>query len=163
MQLAGTSKGALSSIGNAITKRQPHAVTTQMVQQRHYTPDADRDRKNRVLQQQLKRDWKVGDLYAPHDLSAAEMRKWGKKQRPTQDVFDILAIDPLSLYKNFSVMSDFVSDMGRIRPASETGLRPVNQRKVAKAVRRAQALGLMPSVHKHPEVLRYKKDSKGLY
>ncbi|RMZ75808.1 hypothetical protein DV738_g5269, partial [Chaetothyriales sp. CBS 135597] len=85
------------------------------------------------MQLSLKRDWQTGDVYAPHDLSAAEMRKWGKKQQPTRDVFDILSINPLSLYKNFSVMSDFVSEMGRIRPARETGLRPVNQRKVAKA------------------------------
>lgn len=37
---------------------------------------------------------------------------------------------------------------------SETGLRPVNQRRVAKAIRRAIGIGLMPSVHKHPELLR---------
>ncbi|RMZ86353.1 hypothetical protein DV736_g6421, partial [Chaetothyriales sp. CBS 134916] len=99
----------------------------------------------RSMQLSLKRDWQTGDVYAPHDLSAAEMRKWGKKQQPTRDVFDIMSVNPLSLYKNFSVMSDFVSEMGRIRPARETGLRPVNQRKIAKAVRRAIAMGLMPT------------------
>ena len=110
------------------------------------------------MAQNLKREWKTGDVYAPHDLSAAEMRKWSKRHQPTTDVFDVLSINPLTLYKNFSVMSDFISDMGRIRPARETGLRPVNQRKIAKAFRRAVALGLMPSVHTHPEIL--KKGSK---
>jgi small subunit ribosomal protein S18 len=33
-------------------------------------------------------------------------------------------------------------------------LRPKNQRKIAKAIRRAIGLGLMPSVHRHPLVLR---------
>ena len=47
----------------------------------------------------LKREWKTGDVYAPHDLSAAEMRKWSKKQRPNSDVFDILNLEPMSLYK----------------------------------------------------------------
>jgi small subunit ribosomal protein S18 len=108
----------------------------------------------------LKRDWKTGDVYAPHDISAAEMRKWSRKTTPTKDVFDILNIDPLSLYKNFSVMGDFMSDMGRIRPRSETGLRPVNQRKIAKAVRRAIALGLMPSVHKHPEIIKRQREGR---
>lgn len=53
----------------------------------------------KTLAYQLKRDWKVGDVYAPHDLSGAEMRKWATKKKPDKDVFDILAIDPLSLYK----------------------------------------------------------------
>ncbi|RMZ81713.1 hypothetical protein DV737_g2416, partial [Chaetothyriales sp. CBS 132003] len=114
----------------------------------------------RSMQLSLRRDWQTGDVYAPHDLSAAEMRKWGKKKQPTRDVFDILSVNPLSLYKNFSVMSDFVSEMGRIRPGRETGLRPVNQRKIAKAVRRAIALGLMPSVHKHPEILKRKRGGR---
>lgn len=35
----------------------------------------------------------------------------------------------------------------------ETGLSPVNQRKMAKAIRRAIGLGLHPSVHRHPELL----------
>ena len=29
----------------------------------------------------------------------------------------------------------------------------MNQRKMARAIRRAVGMGLMPSVHKHPEVL----------
>lgn len=54
---------------------------------------------NRTLSYQLKREWKVGDVYAPKDLSPGEMKKWGKRTRPTKDVFDILSVDPLSLYK----------------------------------------------------------------
>ena len=51
-------------------------------------------------------------------------------------------------------MSEYITDLGRIRPRSQTGLRPVNQRRLAKAIRRAIALGLMPSVHRHPEILK---------
>jgi len=50
-------------------------------------------------------------------------------------------------------MSEYVTTLGRIRNREETGLRPVNQRKIAKAIRRAMGLGLMPSVHRHPEIL----------
>lgn len=46
-----------------------------------------------------------------------------------------------------------MSETGRIKHSNETGLRPVNQRRLAKAIRRAVGLGLMPSVYKHPEVL----------
>lgn len=101
-----------------------------------------------------KRDWRSGEVYAPHDLSAAEARKWSKRYSPTTDAFDALDLNPLDLYKNFSIMSEYVTEMGRIRHSSSTGLRPVNQRKIAKAIRRAVALGLMPSIHRHPEVLK---------
>ncbi|KAK5098521.1 hypothetical protein LTR70_002734 [Exophiala xenobiotica] len=114
----------------------------------------ERTEEARAMERNFTRDWKPGDVYAPHDLSAAEARKWRAKKAPTTDAFDVLSLNPLDLYKNFSVMSEYITDQGRIRPRSQTGLRPVNQRRLAKAIRRAQALGLMPSVHKHPEIMR---------
>lgn len=73
------------------------------------------------------------------------------------DVLDQLGLNPLKHYKNFSIMSEYITEMGRIRHSSDTGLRPVNQRKMAKAVRRAMGMGLMPGVHRHPELLRLEK------
>lgn len=46
-----------------------------------------------------------------------------------------------------------MTPMGRIKHSRETGLRNVNQRKIAKAIRRGIGLGLLPSVHLHPEFL----------
>ncbi|EXJ90974.1 hypothetical protein A1O1_04081 [Capronia coronata CBS 617.96] len=57
------------------------------------------EQENYAIQRQLPRQWKVGDVYAPHDLSGAEARKWRKRHRPTTDAFDALSINPLSLYK----------------------------------------------------------------
>ena len=54
-------------------------------------------------------------------------------------------------------MSEYMTSMGRIRHRKDTGLRAVNQRKIAKAIRRAVGMGLIPSVHKHPEVLEKDK------
>jgi len=51
------------------------------------------------------------------------------------------------------MMSEYMTSMGRIRHRKDTGLRAVNQRKIAKAIRRAVGMGLLPSVHKHPEML----------
>jgi small subunit ribosomal protein S18 len=61
--------------------------------------------------------------------------------------------------QNFSIMSEFMTPMGRILSAEETGLRRVNQRRIAKAIRRSIGLGLMPSVHRHPEIL-YKESAR---
>ncbi|KAI9812616.1 MAG: hypothetical protein M1827_004605 [Pycnora praestabilis] len=112
------------------------------------------------LERQMSRRWKEGDVYAPHDLSPQEMQKWKRKSRPTQDAFDALAINPLDEYKNFSILSEYMTDMGRIKHSSETGLRPVNQRRIAKAIRRAIGMGIMPSVHKHPELLQLEANVK---
>lgn len=51
------------------------------------------------LQKLLTRRWKAGDLYAPHDLSSAEMRKWRMAKKPETDAFDALALNPLEHYK----------------------------------------------------------------
>ncbi|KAJ9627375.1 ribosomal protein S18 [Exophiala oligosperma] len=119
-----------------------------------HSKDDQKAQESLALSRQMTRTWKVGDVYAPHDLSGAEARKWKQRTRPTTDVFDALSVNPLSLYKNFAIMSEYMTEMGRIRHSSSTGLRPVNQRKIAKAIRRAISLGLMPSVHRHPEILK---------
>lgn len=53
------------------------------------------------------------------------------------------------------MMSEYMTETGRIKHSKETGLRPKNQRKIAKAIRRAIGLGLlMPRTHRHPLVLK---------
>lgn len=60
-------------------------------------------------------------------------------------------------------MSEFMTPMGRIKGGNANGLRPVNQRKIAKAIRRSIGLGMMPSVHRHPELLmKHAKKSEAL-
>ena len=107
------------------------------------------------FQRQIYRKWQPGDVYSPHDLTGAEQRKWkfGRK-KPQQDAFDVLGINPLNEYKNFTIMSEYMTETGRIKHSKDTGLRPKNQRKIAKAIRRAIGLGLMPSVHRHPLVVK---------
>ncbi|CAJ0539249.1 Ff.00g069580.m01.CDS01 [Fusarium sp. VM40] len=103
---------------------------------------------------QMPRRWQAGDVYSPHDLSPIEMQKWRKKSVRNNDVIDALGINPLDMYKNFSLIEHFTSSSGMISHSNLTRLRPVNQRKVAKMVRRVQGMGIYPSVHAHPEMLR---------
>lgn len=132
----------------------------------------------------MARIWREGDVYAPHDLSPVEQLKAKAARTPARannmrpvntrksggkDVLDDLNINPIKEYKNFKMMSEFVTEMGRIRHSRDTGFRGVNQRKMAKAVRRAHGLGLLPSVHRHPELFqiraedmnRHKDDRRG--
>lgn len=51
------------------------------------------------LSRQISRRWKAGDVYAPHDLSGVEMRKWRGRGKPEYDVFDMLDMNPVNEYK----------------------------------------------------------------
>jgi len=101
------------------------------------------------------RKWKAGDVYAPKDLRPAEMKKWGTRRatKKPQDIVDVAGFNPVDNYRNFALVSDFISPMGKILHSRDTHLRPVNQRKVAKMVRRAIGMGIHPSVHKHPNII----------
>lgn len=57
-------------------------------------------------------------------------------------------------------MWEYMAPIGKIKHRRETGLRPVNQRRIAKAIRRAVGMGLIPSVHPHPEVLEAAKTQR---
>ncbi|KAH7325882.1 ribosomal protein S18 [Stachybotrys elegans] len=117
--------------------------------------EASRNQKiSRDYLKQMPRSWEVGDVYSPHDLSPVEMRKWRKKSLRKADVIDALGVRPEDLYKNFSLIQDFTTPGGAIQHSKFTNLSPVNQRKVAKMIRRAQGMGLYPSVHDHPELIR---------
>ncbi|KFZ11128.1 hypothetical protein V502_07732 [Pseudogymnoascus sp. VKM F-4520 (FW-2644)] len=105
------------------------------------------------ITKQISRRWKTGDVYAPHDLSEVEMKKWKKRGKPSVDVFDVLELDPLVEYRNFAMLSEYMTPMGRIMHSDDTGLRSRNQRRIAKAIRRGVGMGFMPSVHRHPEIL----------
>lgn len=70
------------------------------------------DADTKALERNLTRDWRPGDIYAPHDLSGAEARKWKKRQNPTTDAFDALSLNPLDCYKvSFPIEEDYKSLM----------------------------------------------------
>ncbi|KAG6008711.1 hypothetical protein E4U21_004067 [Claviceps maximensis] len=103
---------------------------------------------------QMPRRWAAGDVYSPHDLSPVEMQKWRKRSLRKNDVVDVLGIRPLDMYKNFSLVQEFTTSSGQIIHSAGTSLRPVNQRKIAKMIRRVQGMGIYPTIHDHPEMIR---------
>lgn len=54
---------------------------------------------SRPLEKFQTREWKAGDIYAPHDLSPSQMKKWKERHAPPTDVFESLNLNPLNLYK----------------------------------------------------------------
>lgn len=51
------------------------------------------------LARQSTRNWKPGDIYAPHDLSPQEMVKWKQPKQPKRDIIDMLGLNPLDHYR----------------------------------------------------------------
>ncbi|KAJ7498761.1 hypothetical protein FB451DRAFT_1202933 [Mycena latifolia] len=92
----------------------------------------------------------------PYDISL-EGRAWQQRpltRRPNvapatrdarkKDVFYQLGIDPLKFSLHPGVLSHFMSEMAMIYPRRQTGLTMKSQRRVAKAIRRAKMMGVMP-------------------
>ncbi|KAL7278667.1 hypothetical protein ACG7TL_007668 [Trametes sanguinea] len=60
------------------------------------------------------------------------------------DVFHQLDIDPLKECQNSTLLSHFVTSMGKIKGRNETNLTWKNQRRIGKAIRRAKMMGIIP-------------------
>ncbi|KAH9951696.1 hypothetical protein B0H21DRAFT_705426 [Amylocystis lapponica] len=74
--------------------------------------------------------------------SAAESRKG--------DTLYQLGIDPLHECQNSSLMSEFLTDMGKIKSRAQTNLTWKNQRRLGKAIRRARMMGIIPVLSRRP-------------
>ncbi|KAI8812185.1 ribosomal protein S18-domain-containing protein, partial [Cladochytrium replicatum] len=58
------------------------------------------------------------------------------------DLFKEMGWDALKMYKRPEVLSHFVTEMGYIKPRRDTGLTQQNQRRLSKAIKRAQHFGM---------------------
>ncbi|KAJ3110865.1 hypothetical protein HK100_002880 [Physocladia obscura] len=94
----------------------------------------------------VKRLFKPYQTYEPAELNqkTAEFRFKVQEKEPKIDIFAALNVNPLDLYKNVKLLSHFVTDMGHIKPRTQTGLGIVNQKRISKAIKRAQAIGKGP-------------------
>ena len=70
----------------------------------------------------------------------------GLRDLPRRKKLDPLAANKIEFvdYKDVATLRKFVSDTGKILPARITGCSRKNQRMIAKAIKRAREIGLMP-------------------
>ncbi|EIM88483.1 uncharacterized protein STEHIDRAFT_54870, partial [Stereum hirsutum FP-91666 SS1] len=79
----------------------------------------------------------------------------GARESRERDVFHQLDIDPLYEAMNPTLLSAFVTEMGKVRKRAQTNLTWRSQRRVAKAIKRAKLMGIMPMFHRmDPELPR---------
>ena len=72
-------------------------------------------------------------------MAKAEIRKPKPKQNPLKAA-DVTVID----YKDVALLRKFISDRGKIRARRVTGVTVQEQRKIARAVKNAREMALLP-------------------
>ena len=73
-----------------------------------------------------------------------QQRRGGRRRRKV----DFIAANHIDYvdYKDVDLLKHFISERGKILPRRLTGTSAKNQRKVAKAIKRARIMGLLPFV-----------------
>lgn len=102
-----------------------------------------------------------GHYYGPYTLAPDSLTNQFRRRAPPllgpskreamkTDPIHILGLKPSKpsladdSYKNGALLSEYISEMGRILPRNLTGLTRKSQRSIGKAIRRARALGILP-------------------
>ncbi|EMR10814.1 ribosomal protein S18 [Pneumocystis murina B123] len=102
--------------------------------------------------------FKDSQLYSPYDLSFEKNLAYRYSlNNVKEDTWKRLCISPLKQYKSFNVLSEFITEMGRILPRDETGCSAKHQRQLAKAIRRCRGIGLLSTTQRHPTYLESKR------
>ncbi|EEB09103.2 ribosomal protein subunit S18 [Schizosaccharomyces japonicus yFS275] len=88
-----------------------------------------------------------GDVYTPSDLTleAVDAQRNEFRQRRPADPFTALGKSPLDYWKNPVVLSEYLTELGRIKHRAVTGLSAKHQRQLTRAIKRARATGVLPS------------------
>ncbi|KAK9449521.1 mitochondrial 37S ribosomal protein bS18m [Limtongia smithiae] len=98
---------------------------------------------------QIQRRFIPGEVYSPSELARPPNYRPRQPLMFTGDKFKAAGVyDPLILYDDAVLLSDYVSTIGRIYPRSVTGTSAKNHTKVARAIKRARAAGLLSTNHK---------------
>jgi small subunit ribosomal protein S18 len=85
----------------------------------------------------------------PKSLSVGPSTSEARKN----DTFYKLGVDPLRCALYPSVLSQYMTEMAKIYPRRHSGLTSKSQRRIAKAIRRAKMMGIIP-LHSRPRTSR---------
>ncbi|KAG6903489.1 hypothetical protein C0995_005512 [Termitomyces sp. Mi166 len=121
------------------------------------------DSYDRSFQEVVKwKKFKADGFVRPHDFTYKarfNAQPQYQTRRPTQgpppsvarynDIFYQFDIDPLDLSMEPSILSHYVSEMGKVYGRNITGLTSKSQRQLGKAIRRAKMMGVIPILSKN--------------
>lgn len=140
----------------ALSSAQPNSNNSQLkTSVKRMEELREKQSEEQTIDHSFVRQFQVGSTYDPFDFSMARLRleRLERRNATPTDRFKELKMDPLRLWKHPQELSDYISDSGRILPGYLHGHKKKTQKRLAKAIRRARAAGLLSPVHKHVETL----------
>ncbi|CAI4038519.1 hypothetical protein SMKI_05G1290 [Saccharomyces mikatae IFO 1815] len=105
-----------------------------------------RAQQNKKIDQSLSKRLPKGTIYDPFDFSMGRIhldRKYQANKSASRNDIMKSGANPLEFYARPRILSRYVTSTGRIQHRDVTGLSAKNQRRLSKAIRRCQAIGLM--------------------
>lgn len=96
-----------------------------------------------------------------HPGSLNESSAIASTTKTRKDPFQLLNVDPLVEYKNTGLLANYLTDMGKIKPRSKTGLSAKSQRRLTQAIKRARSFGLLPVTSKFNPMHVYRSVGHG--
>lgn len=118
---------------------------------------------NKKVDPRLMKKFARDSTYDPFDFSLAKIhldKKNSSANHKANDMFDKFGVNPLDLYTSPETLSQFISSTGKILHRDVTGLSAKNQRRLSKAIRRCQAIGLLSKTHKDVSFLPTRTSGK---
>ncbi len=100
--------------------------------------------------------------YDPFDFSLSKLRLEKKWRSKISNPLDDLHKNPLTLYIYPQILSNYMNSAGQILNRRVTGCKGRTQRKVTKAIKRAQHIGFLSTVHKDVRTLIDSKTIHGV-
>jgi small subunit ribosomal protein S18 len=104
-----TPRATTDSVRSLLRSTAKRNAGRQLVQMRETAEKLRKQKRNDDYMWFMPRRWSTGDVYAPHDMSPAEMRKWSVPRPRKQDVIDVLNLNPLDMYRVRPLESCFQS------------------------------------------------------
>ncbi|AAS51803.1 ADL117Wp [Eremothecium gossypii ATCC 10895] len=152
--LSSVRSGLLLSSSRAFSKCSRTLVAQQDLGLLGSAPKNDQVKK---VPPEMMKKFATGSLYDPFDFSMARLHleKKHRKNARKVDIFEELNLDPLDLYTSPAILSRFVGNTGKILHRDVTGLSVRSQKRMSRAVRRCQAIGLMSKTHKDVSLLSH--------
>ncbi len=105
-----------------------------------------RTQQTKKIDQSLSKKLPKGTIYDPFDFSMGRIhldRKYQANKNSNRNDIMKSGANPLEFYARPRILSRYVTSTGRIQHRDITGLSAKNQRRLSKAIRRCQAIGLM--------------------
>ncbi|CAI1952000.1 hypothetical protein SEUBUCD646_0E01350 [Saccharomyces eubayanus] len=108
--------------------------------------EVSRTAQTKKIDQSLSKKLPKGTIYDPFDFSMGRIhldRKYQASKNANRNDIMKSGVNPLEFYARPRILSKYVTTTGRIQHRDTTGLSAKNQRRLSKAIRRCQAIGLM--------------------